>query len=110
MHKFAVSIAALGLIAFSVQAEARSAAARQAQANVAAVRATAAAVVQTRGAAEAVADFRAAVAVVRTDVADIRSNTSATQDQLAAARFEAVATVLTVKQLKAIAKAAKRGK
>jgi len=110
MKRIVVSIAALGLITLSVQAEARSAAARQAQANVAAVRAAAAAVVQTRGAAEAVAEFRAAVSVVRSDVADIRSNTSATQDQLAAARFEAVATALTVKQLKAIAKAARRPK
>ena len=109
MNKIVASIAAFGLCVLSVQAEARSAAAKQAQANAAAVRAAAAAVVQTRGAAEAVADLKAAVAVVRTDVADIRSNTSATQDQLAAARFEAVATVLTLKQLKAIAKAAKRG-
>ena len=108
MKKLIVSLAALGLCALSVQAEAKSSAVKQAQANVAAVRAAAAAVVTTKGSVNAVADLKAAVAVVRIDVAEIRSNTAATQDQLAAARLEAVATVLTLKQLKAIAKAAKR--
>ena len=110
MKKLIVSLAALGLCALSVQAEAKSAAVRQAQANVAAVRAAAAAVVVSKGSAEAIAELKAAVTVVRTEVAGIRSDTSATKDQLAAARFEAVADVLTLKQLKAIAKAAKRGK
>ena len=110
MKKIILSLAALGLCAMSVQAEARSAAAKQAQANVAAVRAAAAAVVVSKGSADSVADLKAAVTVVRTEVAGIRSDTSATKEQLAAARFEAVATVLTLKQLKAIAKAAKQGK
>lgn len=110
MNKLLASIAAFGLCALSIQAEAKSAAVAQAQANAAAVRAAAIAVVQTKGAAAAVADLKAAVDVVHTDVAAIRADTSATQDQLAAARIETITTVLTLKQLQAIAKAIKKGK
>ena len=109
MNKLLASIAAFGLCALSVQAEAKSAAAAQAQANAAAVRLAAIAVVQTKGAAAAVADLKSAIDVVRVDVAAVKADTSATQDQIAAARFEAIATVLTVKQLKAIIAAAKKG-
>ena len=109
MNKLLTSLAAFGLCALSVHAEAKSAAVAQAQANAAAVRAAALAVIQTKGAAAAVADLKSAIDVVRTDVAAVKADTSATQDQIAAARFEAIATVLTVKQLKAIIAATKKG-
>ena len=110
MNKLLASIAAFGLCVLSVEAEAKSAAVAQAQANAAAVRAAAKLVVQSKGSADAVADLKAAVAVVRTDVAAVRADTSATQEQILAARLEAVSTALTLKQLKAIIEAAKAAK
>ena len=113
MNKLLASIAAFGLCALSVQAEAGNPAVAQAKANAAAVRAAARVVVQTKGSADAVAALKSAVAVVRTDVAAVRADTSANQEQILAARFEAVSTALTLRQLKTIieaAKAAKAGK
>ena len=47
---------------------------------------------------------------VRTDVSAVRADTSASQEQILAARLEAVSTALTLQQLKAIIEAAKAAK